>query len=410
MGTPIFCEQPDIVRPFKRRIPLTVAEYFAGIGLVRYGLEREGWRVIFANDNSPEKLTMYKAYFRDSAHNFNEKNVFDLKPENVPLSTLATSSFPCIDLSLAGNMNGVTKGRHSSAFWGFRDILAAQNEQNLAPPFIMLENVIGWLYSNEGDDFRLTVKAVNDIGYYCDVFILDARRFTPLSRPRVFIIGTRHPAGSSDLAFFLRRSKSLSNPGLIKAVEQNGNLLWNYIDIPEPPSMRTSGLSAEVVELLPENDPRWWKDDQVERHLAMMSEIHRKMVDELRKNTSITYRTFFRRMRDGKQRAEVRKDEVAGCLRTILGGSSRQFILAAGNNQIRMRNMTPREYARLLGVPSDYPIDIEEKQALNGFGDAVCVPVISWIARNVLLPLVNQLYESKTIPEAIRRQQDNLQS
>jgi len=52
--------------------------------------------------------------------------------------------------------------------------------------------------------------------------------------------------------------------------------------------------------------------------------------------------------------------------------------------------MTPREYARLQGVPDKYPIKINGVQALTGFGDAVCVPVISWIARNVLNPLVEK--------------------
>ena len=45
---------------------LTVAEYFAGIGLVRMGLESWGWRVIFANDISDKKYEMYKVFFSDA--------------------------------------------------------------------------------------------------------------------------------------------------------------------------------------------------------------------------------------------------------------------------------------------------------------------------------------------------------
>ena len=45
------------------KIPLTAAEYFAGIGLVRLGLERAGWRVVFANDFDPQKYEMYASYF-----------------------------------------------------------------------------------------------------------------------------------------------------------------------------------------------------------------------------------------------------------------------------------------------------------------------------------------------------------
>lgn len=56
-----------------------------------------------------------------------------------------------------------------------------------------------------------------------------------------------------------------------------------------------------------------------------------------------------------------------------------------------MRPLTAREYARLQGVPDSYPIDVDAIQAINGFGDAVCVPVIDWIARHALKPLIDEL-------------------
>jgi DNA (cytosine-5)-methyltransferase 1 len=55
-----------------------------------------------------------------------------------------------------------------------------------------------------------------------------------------------------------------------------------------------------------------------------------------------------------------------------------------------MRTMTPREYARLQGVPDHFSITVNGVQALTGFGDAVCVPVITWIAQNVLNPAVEK--------------------
>ena len=50
-----------------------------------------------------------------------------------------------------------------------------------------------------------------------------------------------------------------------------------------------------------------------------------------------------------------------------------------------MRHLTPREYARLQGVPDDDPIPPNTLQALTGFGDPVCVPAIRWIAEKLLL-------------------------
>lgn len=364
--------------------PLTVAEYFAGIGLVRMGLQPFGWQVVFANDISTKKFEMYKGFFPDDHADYVVGDVFDVAPSSIPSTTLATCSFPCIDLSLAGNMNGLVNGNHSSAFWGFIEAIKKQGDS--APPFLLIENVPGWLYSNKGNDFRLTVQALNELGYTCDVFILDALRFTPQSRLRVFLVGAKHPARRTTVELILTRPKSLLSDQLRRSIIANKDLQWFYNDIPEPPSLNTKGLS-KIIESLSDSDDRWWSDADVKRHLEMMNEPHRKRVDELARGNRFSYRTFFRRRRDGRQRAEVRDDDLSGCLRTAVGGSGKQFLIRAGRGAIKMRAMTAREYARLQGVPDEYPITVTGVQALTGFGDAVCIPAISWIAEHVLNPL-----------------------
>ncbi len=366
---------------------MTVAEYFAGIGLVRMGLQPCGWRVVFANDISAKKHAMYKTFFADAEENYLVGDIFTIDPAEIPAATLATCSFPCIDLSLAGNMNGID-GRHSSAFWGFIRILSAQGET--APPLLLVENVPGWLHSNKGEDFRVTVMALNKLGYACDVLELDARRFTPQSRPRVFLIGAKIIPNEDEVDRILQRPASLLSTRLRKCVVANRDLRWFYVSIPEPPPFRNSGL-AEIVERLDKFDSRWWPDEEVARHLGMMKELHRERVRRLAGGKQIAFRTFFRRRREGLQRAEVRDDDLAGCLRTAVGGSGKQFLIEAGQGGIRMRAMTSREYARLQGVPDVYPIAINGLQSLTGFGDAVCAPAITWIAKTILNPLVDIL-------------------
>jgi DNA (cytosine-5)-methyltransferase 1 len=365
---------------------LTVAEYFAGIGLVRMGLEPCGWRVVFANDISEKKFAMYRAFFPNTDEHYLVRDIFEINSAIVPATTLATCSFPCIDLSLAGNMNGIN-GKHSSAFWGFVKILKAQGES--MPPFILVENVTGWLYSNKGADFRLTVQSLNALGYACDVFTLNAQSFTPQSRPRVFLVGSKFENTKTSLTFILSRPKSLLLDHLRKSLLVNTDLNWCYIDLPKPPPLRSSGLS-EIVERLDDADARWWSEEEVNRHLEMMDSSHRERVHQLINGNEITYRTFFRRRRVEAQRAEVRDDDLSGCLRTAIGGSGKQFLIQAGKGKIKMRAMTPREYARLQGVPDEYPITVNGVQALTGFGDAVCVPVITWIATHALNPLVEK--------------------
>lgn len=360
---------------------MTVAEYFAGIGLIRLGLQDAGWRVVFANDISPKKYAMYRAAFPDVEEHFLLSNIFDVDAAQVPSTTLATCSFPCIDLSLAGKQAGLVNGRHSNAFWGFIDILRTQD--NDAPETVMLENVSGWLSSNNGLDFRLTIQALNNLGYACDVFTLDALRFVPQSRPRVFVIGTRRRNIGLGTNGLVGRSRMLISPRLNEAIQANSDLNWVWLPLPEPPPLLTSGLS-NIVEQVEEDDPRWWSDQEVARHLDMMAPSHRAKIEHLASGIWPNYRTMYRRMRSAHQRAEVRNDDVSGCLRTAGGGSARQMLVRAGGGRIRMRHMTSREYARLQGAPDSYPIEVPEVEALTGFGDAVCVPLVSWIAQNVL--------------------------
>lgn len=360
----------------------TCAEYFAGIGLVRLGLERAGWNIVFANDWAREKFDMYDAYFQEPENHYVLESVFELCQTQVPSSLLATASFPCIDLSLAGNLEGMS-GRHSGAFWGFIEVLTNQQHR---PPLVLLENVGGWLTSNQGEDFRLTIKALNELGYACDVFAIDAAHFVPQSRLRVFVVGVRTNEPSDDVLVLARRSSDLTTKSLNRAISSNSDLVWNFLNMPPLPESLAPSLEG-IIEDLSEVDERWWNAIEVERHLQMMSTINIAHIDELKQRTGYSYRTMYRRVRGGQQRAELRKDNIAGCLRTARGGSSRQMLVRIGKDGIRMRLMTPREYARLQGVPDDYPLPKRVNQALTGFGDAVCVPVITWIGENILNPL-----------------------
>ena len=361
-------------------IPLTAIEYFAGVGLFRMGLEHAGWSVEFANDWDGERAQIYEGFFGDK---YEIRDIFSVSHEQIPHATLATCSFPCIDLSLAGKRQGI-HGQHTGAFWGFHELLKRQGSNS--PPIVLLENVPGWLSSNGGDDFYATATALNDLSYACDVFVVNARSFVPQSRPRVFMVGVKGATKST--GFTNPRSKRLMPAKLKKLIDANSAIDWMQLDVPEPPPFRSEGFSSEIVEEMPDDSSLWWPQEKVEKHLRMMSPSHLELVNYLKNRDEISHRTFFRRRRVAGQRAEVRSDDIAGCLRTAVGGSGKQFMVSVGQGSTRMRTLTTREYARLQGVPDEYPIVANsERQSLSAFGDAVCVPVISWIANEVLNPL-----------------------
>lgn len=88
------------------------------------------------------------------------------------------------------------------------------------------------------------------------------------------------------------------------------------------------------------------------------------------------------------QRAEVRFDGVSGCLRTPVGGSSRQSIMIVEGDAVRSRLLAPREAARLMGLPDTYKLPQNYNEAYHLAGDGVVVPVVRFLAAHLLEPLL----------------------
>ena len=94
---------------------------------------------------------------------------------------------------------------------------------------------------------------------------------------------------------------------------------------------------------------------------------------------------MYRRRRNGRTVGELRPDRIAGCLRTPQGGSSVQFLVDCRSGAARIRPLTGREYARLQGADS-FPIEVNDRQARLGFGDAVCVQAVRWLVQHAFDP------------------------
>lgn len=368
----------------------TVAEFFAGIGLMRMGLEQAGWHVVWANDIDEDKMRMYRGHFISDTAHFHLGDVHNLIPRAIPNVSLATASFPCNDLSLAGARRGLA-GQHSGAFWGF--VNALKGMRNRRPPLVLLENVAGFLTSHDGNDFRDACLALNDLGYAVDAFIIDAALFVSQSRQRLFLIGKRGRQKSEQISATPSFYESQCRPhALADFILWNPDIQWSLRTL--PPIVATKKPLQDILERLPATSAYWWNKDRAEYLLNQMSEKHRSIADKMIARKELSCGTVFRRVRHGKSMAELRTDGIAGCLRTPRGGSGRQILFMAGKGRYAVRLLTPRECARLMGA-DDYKITVPLNQALFGFGDAVCVPVIKWIAENYLTPEWKELHDSE---------------
>ena len=355
---------------------LVAAEFFAGIGLVRAGLERAGVEVVWANDIEPIKQAVYASNF--DAEHYVLGDVRDVCGASVPSVDIATASFPCVDLSLAGYRRGL-EGEQSGLFFQFSRILREMGERR--PSVLMVENVSSFVSSRGGGDLRASIEELNDLGYVCDVVTVDASWFVPQSRPRLFIVGTSDRLGDAALGM----ASPLRSESVAAFVRSNGDLMLQELPVPVP--ARNGHRLCDVVERLDPADERWWDRERLGKFTGSLSASHRRRLDLLRQDGGTQWRTAYRRTRKGVAVWEIRSDDISGCLRTARGGSSRQAVVEASVDGARARWMTPREYARLQGVSDEFDYSaVTDAQALFGFGDAVCVPVVTWLAQHVLVP------------------------
>ena len=365
-------------------------EFFAGGGMARLGLGPT-WKCTFANDICEKKASAYRAHFGPSPE-LRVADVGRLSTRDLPgVPDLAWGSFPCQDLSLAGNGAGLD-GERSGTFRPFWKLVSGMVNERRAPKVVVIENVNGALTSHSGGDFASIVRAFADSGYRVGAVIMNASRFLPQSRPRLFIVGLHgHVSIPSKLTSAVP-AEPWHTKSLIKAYENLPERLarnWIWWTMPVPKE------SVPTLASLIEDRPTgisWHSESETRRLLELMAPNHRKKVANALQAGKRHVGTIYKRTRPNKngamvQRAEVRFDGISGCLRTPVGGSSRQTVMIVEKGRVRTRLLSPREAARLMGVPDSYPLPLNYNDAYHVFGDGVVVPVVSWLEDHLLLPL-----------------------
>jgi DNA (cytosine-5)-methyltransferase 1 len=234
------------------------------------------------------------------------------------------------------------------------------------------------------------MKALHGQGYRAGALVIDAALFLPQSRPRLFIVGVREGhyipesliSDSPEYPFHTAAVRAAFES--MPSTEQDA---WAWWRLPAPKRRNLS-----FADLL-EDDASWHSQAKTQELLNMMSQLHLAKVATARKLGKTIVGAVYKRTREGMdgvkvQRAEVRFDDTAGCLRTPGGGSSRQSILVVQGSQVRSRLLTPREAARLMGLPDQYKLPPNYNDAYRLVGDGVAVPVVNHLRKHLLEPLL----------------------
>lgn len=373
-------------------------EFFAGGGLVRAGLG-SAWRCLFANDFDHKKSRVYLDNW--GADELKTLDVGDLKTRDLPgHANLIWASFPCQDLSLAGAGAGL-QGERSGTFWPFWNLMKALIKEGRGSEVIALENVCGTLTSHEGKDFTMICRALTQAGYSVGAVVVDAVLFVPQSRPRLFIIAVRNDIeipenliATGPLARWHTKTLKAAHDNLPPGIQE----AWIWWNLPTPRNRRVT-----LSDIIDENpDTEWFTAEATARLISMMSDVNLKKLDKAKRMKRLIIGGVYKRTRKDEygrkvQRAEIRFDNLAGCLRTPAGGSSRQIILVVHGQSVKARLISTRETARLMGLRESYKLPQNYNEAYHLTGDGVVVPVVRHIAKYILEPILDCAAKTKTM-------------
>lgn len=358
--------------------------------MVRAGLG-SGWRCLFANDFDPRKGRTYCENW--GGRELKTADIHSLTTADLPTGAhLAWASFPCQDLSLAGAGAGL-KGERSSAFWPFWTLIERLIGEHRAPPLIVLENVCGAISSHGGRDFATICRALQSGGYSVGPLVIDSSLFVPQSRPRLFIVCPHRDLRIPESLIAAGPETPWHTPALRSAfrtlpAESTRNWIWWSLPAPAERAL----TFADLIEEHPP-DVTWFTRAELDHLLSMMSDVNRAKLAAAQRRNRLTVGALYRRTRvdeSGRkvQRAEIRFDEIAGCLRTPAGGSSRQTLLFVQGRSVTARLISGRETARLMGLPDSYRLPEKYNETYHLTGDGVVVPVVRHLAEHLFEPIL----------------------
>lgn len=181
---------------------LTASELFAGVGGFRLGLEKSGWKTVFANQWEPATKVQhaadcYLSHFPEERANphFNQDlnivtSLLEKDPSVIPDHTLLVGGFPCQDYSVATTKAKGMLGKKGVLWWEIEKIVRIKR-----PPFMLLENVDRLLVSpakQRGRDMGILLGCLRDLGYSVEWRVINAADYgLPQKRRRIFIFAFR---------------------------------------------------------------------------------------------------------------------------------------------------------------------------------------------------------------------------
>ena len=381
---------------------MTVAELFAGVGGFRLGLEKSGWKTVFANQWEPGKKNQwafdcYNKHFPDSI-NIN-KDIATVPASEIPNHTLLVGGFPCQDYSVAqtlSNSKGI-EGKKGVLWWEINRIAEEKK-----PRFILLENVDRLLKSpakQRGRDFAIILSCLNTLGYAVEWRVINAADYgLQQRRRRTFIFAQKSISKSSPENIIKKnglfaRSFPCTSEGIARTTEIPEDLLTitDSFSFPFGNAGFCQAFNCTTIDVQP----------VYEGSQKTLGELLEHGVDE-KYYISSEALPKWEYMKGAKQEKRVTKDgfeynysegpiaypdyldRPARTMLTSEGSVNRSSHIVKDPETGRMRILTPVECERIDGFPDNWTnTGMPERFRYFCMGNALVVPLIETMGRAI---------------------------
>ena len=327
-------------------------DLFAGIGGLRRGFEPLGGKCVFTCERDRFAQLTYLANY-DCDHEI-AGDITQVSIDEIPKHDLLLAGFPCQPFSIAGvsKKNALNKphGFHCEAqgtlFFEVGRIIEAHR-----PRAFLLENVKNLLSHDKGKTFQVIHRSLTDeLGYQVHWRVVNARSWVPQHRERIFVVGFREP---NSFTFDDLEIPDLSDGPQLRTILHPGN----GTELEEAPY--TYGPQAQVSAKYTLSDHLWG-------YLQTYAQKHRAAGN-------------------GFGFGLVGPEDVSRTLSARYYKDGSEILVKQGTRS--PRRLTPRECSRLMGFEElggkAFAIPVSDTQAYRQFGNAVVVPCVEAVARQM---------------------------
>jgi len=302
---------------------ITFIDLFAGTGGIRIPFDELGYKCVFTSEWDKYAQKTYEANFDELPHG----DITKVKAKDIPPFNILLAGFPCQPFSNAGLKKGFADIR-GTMFFEIAKIVELHK-----PEVLFLENVKGFRNHDKGRTFQVIKETLEKMDYEVFDQVLNAKDFgVPQNRERIYII-----------CFNKKKLKKIN---------------FKYPD--------KSGKKTRVGDILEQEvDPKYTISDR------LWAGHQRRKAEHARKGNGFGYSIF-----------DENSEYTSTMSARYYKDGSEILIKQNGKNP---RKITPREASRLQGYPPSFKIPVSDVQAYKQFGNAVAVPAIRAVAKQIAM-------------------------